>query len=165
MMLLALSPLLVIVPVSIGAAITGVILYARRQMEDAQRDAASEDAANDSGIDVEEKKSTDTDGAGGSEVSDSYKCKRTGQVADVARWSSPAPVIAALEKLGYKLNSLTSKAGREEVMKFQTKAIAIGLMGLSGADSKWVDGVMGGCTLVALSAAMNMYEAGNWPGA
>lgn len=153
-MLLALSPIMILIPVGVVAGVTGVILWARgKYME------APEPVVGDDDLDVEE---TDADGDG---VAAAKRCKPANMVYDFRRWHSPAPVVAAFQELGYPITSLTSPSGREEVMKFQATAIEMKLMGMAGLGAEWIDGKTGPCTLISLSAAMNMLEAGNWPGA
>jgi hypothetical protein len=154
MLLLAISPILVLIPVGVVAGVTGVILWARRKyMEMPELETELEDA-------VEEG----VDGDAGAPKA-AKKCRRTNMAFDARRWHSPPPVVAAFQKLGYPITSLTSSSGREEVMKFQATAIDRNLMGMAGASAEWVDGKTGPCTLISLSVAMNMLEAGNWPGA
>lgn len=154
-MLLALSPVLVLIPVGVVAGVTGVIIWARRKYMEAPEPV---DTAN--GLDVEEKVE---DIVGDQDTA--KRCAPANMVYDSRRWHSPAPVVAAFQKLGYPISSLTSSSGREEVMKFQAMAIEMNLMGMAGLGAEWIDGKTGACTLISLSAAMNMLEAGNWPGA
>lgn len=90
-------------------------------------------------------------------------CSRTGTQVDVDRFGSPVEVAAFLVALGYPVSpSLVTTADKSEIKRFQRRARQLALPGLKGASDKWIDGLMGPCTLVALGAAVDLSEDGQW---
>lgn len=81
-------------------------------------------------------------------------CSRTKSHYDVDRWSSPATVAAALRKLGYEVsNSLVMVGDVLQILQFQRDARENNAKGYAGVPDAWIDGVVGPCSLIALSDA------------
>lgn len=116
-----------------------------------------------------------------------FDCARAGQGFNVAQWSTdpaigPDRVAAALTLLGFTITAKQINAGdkvrvenrriwnvpfvnpqrSDTVRNFQAYARSLGLPGLGNAPASAVDGIMGECSLVALSAAAEIYNAGQW---
>lgn len=102
-------------------------------------------------------------------------CARTGEPYDIGIFSSPIRVKQALRWLGYRPPEEEVAAGfitlpfpregsttvtdeqkpwQERIISFQRRAMRERLPGYDGADKKWVDGIVGGCTLIALKEAI-----------
>jgi len=98
-------------------------------------------------------------------IAGSKTCK--GEPYNAALWSDPASVVTELLKLGFGKGagdnlSLTSSFWREQVKLFQAVARSLGLPGLAGTPPGAVDGIVGACTLLALTAARARRKAGTW---
>jgi hypothetical protein len=72
-------------------------------------------------------------------------------------------VAAGLIALGYPVGpTLVSPDDIKNIRKFQTDATALNLRGMVGAGSKWHNGKMGACTLLAMSNAEALLKSGKW---
>ncbi len=106
----------------------------------------------------------DDDVADGAEVT-GYICDRTGQTSDASRYDSPEPVIEDFRALGFDVtDDLKSSKSKKEIKRAQRMFRDLELPGMTGASDKYIDAIVGGCTLLSLAAAMAMLDAGTWPG-
>ena len=106
----------------------------------------------------------DGDGNGAAPVT-GYICDRTGMASDAARYDSPEPVIADFRMLGFDVtDNLKSSKSKSEIKRAQRMFRELELPGMKGASDKYIDAIVGGCTLISLAAAMEMHGAGTWPG-
>lgn len=118
-----------------------------------------------------------------------FECERAGHGFNIAQWSldpaiGPPRVAAAMTLLGFPIGEpeilATDKVRAESrriwnvpfvnpkrsdtVRSFQALARSLNLPGLGGGLAAGVDGIMGECSLIALSEAASLYNAGQWPG-
>lgn len=116
-----------------------------------------------------------------------FECERAGHGFNVAQWSTdpaigPDRVAAAMTLLGFPITGAeingTDKVRAESrriwnvpfvnpkrsdtVRSFQAYARSLNLPGLGGGLAAGVDGIMGECSLIALSAAAEIFNAGQW---
>lgn len=96
------------------------------------------------------------------------KCPRNGASYNAALWPSPASVIAELRQLAFgqqipASSSITSSAWRAEIKRFQAIARSLNLSGLVNAPESYIDGIVGACSLLALTEARAARLRGAWP--
>ncbi len=156
-----------IVVVGVGVAGIGTALYYLKQWSEREGPPIPPLPNGDNG-----EKNGEDNGAvpdngdgngGGGQQKQGAKCSRTGETYNAVRWATPAHIAAFLMVLGYPTGpTLTSASDKVQIKRFQQDATKLGLRGLKGAGSKWHDGSMGACTLLALSNAEALHKAGRW---
>ena len=157
MSLLAVAPIVPVVGVLVTAAVVGVYGYFSGWWN-SRNDYREDEADNgDRG---------EPPGPGPSPLITGYVCSRSGKSADADRYHSPEPVIEDLRMLGFDLDNMPynieSAKSRAEIMRAQRRFRELELAGMAGAPNSFIDGIMGGCTLLALADAMEMHGAGTW---
>lgn len=103
--------------------------------------------------------------------SQGWKCSLTGEGVPTV---SPGHVVAAIAILGVggaqgvptdtpsATAWLQSPNGILQIKIWQALARSLGLGGMKGASSAWIDGKVGGCTLSSIRAALALRRAGQW---
>jgi hypothetical protein len=87
---------------------------------------------------------------------------------NAALYPDPASVMAELRVLGfaaaipYTNTNLSGTAWKNEVKKFQAVARSRGMPGFENATAADVDGIVGPCTLLALTSARHERKGGTW---
>lgn len=90
-------------------------------------------------------------------------CGVDGGSYNANQWPDPGTVAAALTILGYPVSSTLQGSGDDsQVMLFQLRARELSLEGMQAAPDGFIDGVMGPCTLRALTEAAMISNAGAW---
>jgi hypothetical protein len=90
-------------------------------------------------------------------------CQVDAERYNAAQWPDPATVAAALTILGYPVsNTLTGDTNASQIMMFQLRARDLSLEGMQAAPDSFIDGVVGPCTLRALTEAAMIHNAGGW---
>lgn len=151
MLMLAISPLAIIIPAAAAAAGIGIaVLWGRGGGGGGEEPPPGPippipDPTPDDG---EDDKPEGNAGA-------CAKCAETGQPYNCRRYHSPAPVIRDFNRLGYTVTKLSGDGqSTAEIMRFQTAARGLHFAGA-------VDGVPGPCTLIALEAMTRAREQGD----
>lgn len=85
------------------------------------------------------------------------RCDISGEEYNADKFRSPASVMILMKQLGFgpekHSNVITSPEWKKAIKKFQAMARSRGLRGMKGASEKYVDGIVGACTLLALEDA------------
>lgn len=90
-------------------------------------------------------------------------CQVDAERYNKAQWPDPATVASALTILGYPVTPTIANAGdADQIMLFQLRARDLSLEGMQAAPNSFIDGVVGPCTLRALTEAAMIHNAGGW---
>jgi hypothetical protein len=91
------------------------------------------------------------------------ECDTDGGKVDKGQWGKPSKVAHALQLLGYGVDvPLDQPHYVSEIKRFQRRARALSLTGTVGEGIFHIDGVMGLCTLRALTDAAILYNQNQW---